>query len=347
MRRLSRIVVVFSLLFAGLAVGSAASQQGDDARSEHQRIVDFWTVDKVRQAIPRDFMLDAASGRFIPTAKGGKPGRPGGGGGGGGGGSDVTGASWEDGGTVLKTTGKVLFASGGTYYVCSASVVNDDSTNDQSVVLTAAHCAYENVGSPGFVTNWMFIPEWDNATGALSTSDSSFCDLTPYGCWTAQALVVHDGFASAGGFNGTAVQYDFAFAVLGEGGHGPATTLVETLGTQTMSFNNVSKGTQVHAFGYPHAAPYSGDDLVYCAGGVNFDNRMFKLTYKLGCDMTGGSSGGPWGTDFADGDGVLMSVNSYKYSGGNAMYGPKFNTTTEATYNAATSAVMNTIATGG
>lgn len=346
MRRLSRIVVVFSLLFAGLAVGSAASQQGDDARSEHQRIVDFWTVDKVRQAIPRDFMLDAASGRFIPTAKGGIPGRPGGGGGG----SDVTGASWEAGGTVLMTTGKVLFASGGTYYVCSASVVNDDSTN-QSVVLTAAHCAYENAGSRGFVTNWMFIPEWDNATGALSTSDSSFCDLTPHGCWTAQALVVHEGFAYAGGFNRTAVQYDFAFAVLGEGGH-DAETLVETLGTQTMSFNNVSKGTQVHAFGYPAAAPYLGDDLVYCAGGVNFDNRMFKLTYKLGCDMTGGSSGGPWGTDFADGDGVLMSVNSYKYSGGDAMYGPKFNTTTEATYDAATSADMNespedTIATGG
>lgn len=32
----------------------------------------------------------------------------------------------------------------------------------------------------------------------------------------------------------------------------------------------------------------------------NPNNRLFKLTYKLDCDMTGGASGGPWFSPFTD-----------------------------------------------
>jgi hypothetical protein len=111
----------------------------------------------------------------------------------------------------------------------------------------------------------------------------------------------------------------------------------------------VSKGTQVFAFGYPHASPYDGKDLVYCAGGADFDNRLARLTYKLRCDMTGGSSGGPWYYQFVKdtGQGVAISVNSYRYLGGSDMYGPKFNSNTSAVYNAADGATKNTIVGGG
>ncbi len=54
--------------------------------------------------------------------------------------------------------------------------------------------------------------------------------------------------------------------------------------------------------------------------------------------MTGGSSGGGWleGINEANGSGgVLSSLNSYGYSGVKKMYGPKFNSNTQATYNAA------------
>ncbi len=333
MKRLTRTVVAFSLIFAAVSVGSAASQQGDDARSEHQRIVDFWTADKVRQAVPRDFVFDRASGRFIPTAPGGVPGRPGGGGGGGD--TTVTGAHWTNGGVVLESTGKVLFSLGTDYYVCSASVVNDGGASG-SLAVTAAHCAYENAaGSVKFAENWMYIPNYDQRDEQLSLFDTTLCKPEP-GCWTATALVVHDGFASAGGFNGTAIQYDFAFAVL-EGPEGSPD--LDTYGEQGIAFDSISKGSSTYAFGYPHAATFNGD-LRYCAGGVNFDNRFFKLTYKLKCDMTGGASGGPWLFPFNDGSGTgtVMSVNSYRYSSGDAMYGPKFNASTEATYNAAKTA---------
>ncbi len=335
MRRILRSLLALTLLSAFVAPASAASPQGDAARSEHQQVVDFWTVERVRQAVPRDFVFDPASGRFLPAKPGNGKGRPGGGGGGGGGSTAVTGASWTDGGQVVDTTGKVLFELGTDangnpqYWVCSASVVSE-GVSGRSLVLTAAHCVYENEGAGEFAKNWMFIPNYDANAAALDTN-GTFCDFTVNGCWTADALVLHDGFASAGGFNGNAILHDFAFAVLGNGGNGTP-SLVESLGTQNVEFVDVSKNTAVHAFGYPHAAPYDGTDLVYCAGSVNFDNRLFKLTYKLDCDMTGGSSGGPWGTDFANGSGTLMSVNSYRYGSGGAMYGPKFNSTTQAVY---------------
>ena len=341
MRAILRALLALGLIGAFVAVGTGASSQADDARSEHERVVDFWTVERVRQAMPRDFFLDAASGRLLPAKPGN--GRPGGGGS-----TAVTGAEWMAGGDVVDTTGKVLFSLGTNangdpqYWVCSASVVEDTAAN-RSLVLTAAHCVYENEGSGEFAQNWMFIPNYDAYPEPLDPN-ATFCNSTLYGCWTASALVLHDGFASAGGFNGTAVVHDFAFTAL-EGG-GKSGSLVESLGIQDILFDDVSKNTPVHAFGYPHAAPYDGSDLIYCSGGVGFDNRLFNLTYKLGCDMTGGSSGGPWGTDFTDGSGILMSLNSYKYSNGGAMYGPKFNANTSAVYAAAVTANQDTIVGG-
>jgi hypothetical protein len=349
MSRVLRLLVALALLLASFPLLAGASNpaasQADAARAEHQRIVDFWTAERVAQAIPRGFVFDPSTGRFHPSHH--RPDHAGGPGGGGGGGSDdgsttVTGASWEGGGAVVNTTGKVLFSLGANYYVCSASVVNDSAAG-RSLVLTAAHRVYDNEGSGQFAGNWMFIPDYDAQPAPLTTS-GSFCGQTKHGCWTATALVVHDGFASAGGFNASAIVHDFAFAVLGQGGHS-GTQYVESLGSQNIVFTDVARGTQVHAFGYPHAAPYNGTDLVYCAGGAGFDNRLAQLTYKLRCDMTGGSSGGPWYRQFneSNGTGTAVSVNSYRYMGGSDMYGPKFNSNTAALYTTAHTTTGNAI----
>ena len=346
MSRAMRLLVALLVLLASfplLAVGDSGLSRADAVRAEHQRIVDFWTVERVAQAVPREFVFNPSTGRFQPAHhRPGHGGGPGGGEGGNGDSETVTGASWEGGGDVVDTTGKVLFELEGTFYVCSASVV-DDTANDRSLVLTAAHCIYENSGSGAFAQNWMYIPNYDAAPAQLDT-EGSFCEQTLYGCWTATALVVHNGFASAGGFNASAIVYDFAFAVLGSGGH-TGNQLVEVLGTQNIVFTDVARGTRVYDFGYPHAAPYNGTDLVYCAGGTDFDNRLARLTYKLRCDMTGGSSGGPWYYQFdaSSGTGTAISVNSYRYIGGNDIYGPKFNSSTASLYNAAHTADENTI----
>ena len=97
-------------------------------------------------------------------------------------------------------------------------------------------------------------------------------------------------------------------------------------------------GDTLSAFGYPAAGRYKGKDLTYCRGPIGQDPQTSNTTWSMACNMTGGSSGGPWvestdTTTFANS--TLSSLNSYGYSGGKAMYGPKFNGNTQAVFNAA------------
>ena len=346
MSRRLRLVLSLLVVFSALPLLTAAGN-GGDARSEHQRIVEFWTHERVAQAQPRDFVLDPATRQYRPAAK--PPGGPGGGGGGGS--TVVTGSSWTKGGAIDGSVGKVLFAMDGSYWVCSATVVND-SASGRSIVLTAGHCVYDEANR-AFATNWTFIPDYDAAPAPLSSSSNAYCDDTLYGCWTAAALTVHNGYASAGGFNDQAVLYDWGFAVLGLGGHDPDRLVEDVLdaaysgtGTQSIGFAQQTFGTVGHAFGYPAAQRYKGNDLTYCKGPVDGDPYNADATYRMnGCKMTGGSSGGGWlfGFDETTGYGTLFSLNSYGYSGVSAMHGPFFNGFTLATYTAALSTIGNDV----
>lgn len=294
--------------------------------SGHERIVSFWTNDKVAQAQPRDFVYNPKTRRF-------ERGKPGGSGG-------TVGASWAAGGEVLKTTGKVLFAIGSSYYVCSASTA-DDVVSGRSLILTAGHCVFDE-STGAFATNWMFVPDYDSAAPSLDSA-GLFCASTTLGCWTASALVVHSGFASAGAFNQQAIVHDFAFAVVGPGGKSGTAQLDQTVGGHPIQFSAVAGGTPTWLFGYPAAGKYMGKDLVYCQGALGFDALVANATYKVGCNMTGGSSGGPWFAPFSAGSGTLMSVNSYGYSGVKSMYGPKLNSKAQQLFAAAETATANTV----
>ncbi|MDX1449616.1 MAG: hypothetical protein R3246_11205 [Acidimicrobiia bacterium] len=349
MRRTRSILLLATAIsmLASLTTTAVAAPPELDRQAQHQRVIDFWTHERVAKAIPRDFVFDRAGG-FVPAKKPSNPGKPGGGGDGGDT-SLVTGASWTSGGRVLGTTGKVLFRMGGSYYVCSASVVADNSTSDDdAVILTAAHCAYDETNG-AFADMWMFVPAYDSAPAPL-TASGSFCADTVYGCWTASALTVHSGYANAGGFNDTAVQYDFAFATVYRGGKDANTVLDALVGTHGISYNSVSSGVEVYSFGYPAAQKYKGDDLVYCRGPVQNPPPNGDPTYRIECGMTGGSSGGPWFASFVNdptngshGTGTLVSVNSYGYRGDSGMYGPMFNGDTQTLHTAADGASTNQI----
>jgi V8-like Glu-specific endopeptidase len=324
---LSFAVALVMLALAAAPV-SAAPGASAEARAEHQRIVAFWTPARMKAAIPRPHERP-----LPPRAPNAKPVKPGGGT------ATVTGASWTKGGLVRKAVGKVFFELSGTLYTCSGSVTADSRSN-YSLVLTAAHCAYDEAKDV-FATKWMFIPDYESAP-------TRTCDKTKYGCWTATALVVHKGWASEESFTSKATQHDFAFAVVGAGGKitSDKFQLDETVGAFPITFSALGKDTPVYAFGYPAAGKYNGTKLIYCAGPVGFDTRNDKMTYSLACDMTGGSSGGPWfsGFDEVTGEGTQVSLNSYGYRTVKAtMYGPKFGDPTKAVYAAANSATEDTI----
>jgi hypothetical protein len=321
MRRRRRMAA--GLAFTLLTLQVLVAPAGATARSEHDRIVAYWTEGRMKSAIPRDLARDA-SGRIQPRA------RPGTGGG-------VTGASWRNGGPVLDKTGKVYFVMGGSAYVCSGSVINDQGRNGSSMVLTAGHCAIDETNAT-FATNWLFIPNFDG-------SPTFTCADTVYGCWTAQALVVHYGYAHAGSFDTQATTHDWAFAVVGPGGKS-SSQLDTTVGDYPIRFSGTTAGDRLAAFGYPAAGKYKGKDLTYCAGNIFTDAWNEDLTWGMGCTMTGGSSGGPWffGLNESDGTGgTVSSLTSYGYSGVKNLYGPMFNAQTQATYNAARTTTSNTI----
>ena len=307
----------------------AAGDSKDKAKAEHERIVKYWTAERIASAKPRDFVR-TDHGKFDPRVKPPKP-PPGGGGG------AVRGASWTGGGPVVQRTGKVLFTMGGSNWVCSASAVSD-SRSTHSLVLTAGHCAYDEVAR-AFATNWTYVPSFD-------TAPTFTCAQSTYGCWTATpasggGLVVHNGYATAGGFNTQATIHDFAIAIVAQGGK--TSTQLDALGTYGIAFPAISTGQSVHAFGYPAAGKYHGNDLTYCTGPTFNDNFNGNRTWGINCDMTGGSSGGPWLAGFTNTAGTATSLNSYGYGGISNMYGPKFNSNTQAVYNRANTTTGNSI----
>jgi V8-like Glu-specific endopeptidase len=321
-RHRSPLALFAALAIIGIPALAAPVGAAGTGASRHDQIVAFWTPSRLRSAIPRDFVRSGKE--FVPKAK------PGSGGGG------VTGASWTKGGAILKASGKVYFVMGSSAYVCSGSVATD-TRSGKSLVLTAGHCAYDEAAR-AFATNWLFIPEFDSAP-------TFTCANTTYGCWTADALVVHNGFASAGSFNTQATVHDFAFAVVGGGGKSGTAQLDATVGSFPISVSGTNAGDTLYAFGYPAAGKYHGKDLTYCSGQIFTDSLNSNLTWGMACGMTGGSSGGPWlkGFNETTGSGTLNSLNSYGYSGIKNLYGPKFNSNTQDVYNAANGATSNTI----
>ena len=353
MSRTSSLLLAGAVLAAALApaavAGAAPQGKADKARAEHERIVAYWTPERMKAAKPRDFerLPDGSFRQVKPTkGPGGAKGKPGTGGGGGstvcsGDVLSTSGASWDCPGPVKMLTGKVLFTMGGQEYVCSGAVADDGDNqadgNGNALVLTAGHCVWDQ-GTPGaFATNWLFYPDFD-----ANSNPSHSCSVSLYGCWTATSLVADTGFTSETQFTSAAITHDYAFAVVGPGGKGsPAAELdVAMKGEYSVGTSTSLPEERVTAFGYPQASPYDGTDLVYCNGTPFADSGLAGLTWGLGCTMTGGASGGPWlsGVKLDGSGGTLVSLNSYKYNGRRGaayMYGPKFNSETTNVWKAA------------
>ncbi|MEU0478498.1 peptidase [Streptosporangium sp. NPDC006013] len=220
-----------------------------------------------------------------------------------------TGAPWTRGGAIAKTTGRVFFTYQGRNASCSANAVTSEN---RSTVITAGHCV--RMGG-AFHSNWVFVPGYENGN-------------RPYGTWVATTL-----YTTPQWNNTEDINYDVASAVVAPLN---GRSLTDVVGGQGVSFNQ-SRRAQMHSFGYPAAGPYDGSKLVYCAGRA-FDDFLMSRDIGLNCNMTGGSSGGPWflGFNESTGLGTLNSVNSFKYDFASGwMFGPYFGTDAQAVYEAA------------
>lgn len=334
LRRLAAvgIAVVLALVSApGAAQADDAGQRVELSAEDQSTALEYWTPERMEEARSGDLLL---LGRTLKATRDvqqgvatliegvtapatqllGLEGLDGllGGllGGGGGRGSLYPGA-----GNVVLTSGKVFFTMDGTGYVCSGS---STAANNGSLVQTAGHCVHEGAGgSPA--TNFIFVPAYRDGNA-------------PYGSFPAQALHTTSQWAGGGDLS-----YDVGYAVVAPVG---GRTLTATVGAQGIGFN-LARGAHMYAFGYPAAGQYDGSKLAWCHGPVSPDTQGTS-DQGMTCNMTGGSSGGPWFLNYNEtsGIGTLNSLNSFKYTtlgllGGNKMFGPYFGSAVQSLYNAA------------
>ncbi len=293
------------------------------ATAEQARIEAYWTSERLANAIPRDYIIADGIGEARAPLSAAAV-------------DAVSGASWTGGGAINQRSGKVFFTfdpgatPGQADYVCSAAILRDGGSAANSLVLTAGHCAYDRA-TGSFATNWIFIPDWD--------SDPVFnCGSVTYGCWWARALVIRGEYVDSPDLSAS-IEHDYAIAVVGPGGK--ANTQLDALGSYPLRTSDTTAEDAVHVFGYPADTPYTGDDLVYCAGGLG--ERYLGPPYSFNiwskaCDMTGGASGGPWllgSVNPSDGSGDLVSVSSVRSLSTPTLFGPKFDGRIRAAYTTA------------
>jgi V8-like Glu-specific endopeptidase len=224
---------------------------------------------------------------------------------------ETPGAPWTSRGAVRATTGKVFFTIRGGDYVCSAGSV---TSANRDLVVTAGHCAQDATGT--WARNWIYVPGYDQGR-------------RPYGAFTARHLFVPGPWSARGDEN-----YDVALVALATyaGRH-----VTDVVGAQGIAFDQ-PRGSLVYGFGYPAGGRYDGERLTYCSGKTYPDSHKITHDEGLRCDMTEGSSGGPWLTRFdaGTGTGVVTSVSSFKYADDPAtMYGPYFGNAVRRMYDRA------------
>lgn len=193
-------------------------------------------------------------------------------------------------GVPMKTIGRLFFIHGdnGKDSYCTATSVR---SGNHDVVLTAAHCV-QKAGAPAFPYETMvFVPGYDNGK-------------MPYGVFPVRSFLMPTSFP-------TASKNDVAALVVDpvNGRH-----VNDVVGAQQVAVGR-QPGEQVTSFGYPDSHPQLGEQLMYCAGKSEVDSAVTDPAnpqQSVPCDMTGGSSGGPWLADFdpKTGMGVVVSVNS-------------------------------------
>jgi V8-like Glu-specific endopeptidase len=305
---------VLALTAAGGA--TAAPAASDDAKNPSVTsaavenagaAADYWTADRMLTAIPGDVLAGKAlerGNRSSPLiVEKGKS-------------TEVKAtrgkATLAQSEAPVKTVGKVFFTLAGANYVCSGNSV---SAKNKSTVSTAGHCVNEGPGT--FATNFVFVPAYENGAA-------------PYGKWTATSLHAPTQWSSGGD-----MAYDTGFAVVGPNSSGQ--NLADVVGASGVAFNQ-ARGLTYKSFGYPAASPFNGETLKSCTGPASNDpyNPQFN-TQGIPCDMTGGSSGGPWfiGTSSS---GVQNSINSYGYDRSAVMYGPYWGSVIQQAYNSAAAA---------
>jgi V8-like Glu-specific endopeptidase len=265
----SRVLVArFVLLGAAAAVllivadiASAAVSPGTleehAAPASAASISAYWTPARMRDARPADIRLPGSPGGTLAARAAGIPF-----------------SRFRISNTTapgVRMMGKVFFTRGGTDWLCSATVV---VARNKSLIFTAGHCVFDD---GAWDTKLTFVPAYSNGRA-------------PFGKFVARNMWSPNGWLHSGLHT-----YDMAAVTLGRNNQGTGRLVQTAVGDVGIAWNQ-TRSQLFHSFGYPAARPFTGQSLWECVsryGGYD-DSEGTPWTMGMGCDMTGGASGGGW-----------------------------------------------------
>ncbi|GHJ00058.1 hypothetical protein TPA0906_19230 [Streptomyces olivaceus] len=232
--------------------------------------------------------------------------------------------------------GKVFFDSPEGSMVCSGTVVKDvNHPGKSNLVWTAGHCVHAG-GSGGWYRNIAFVPSYnDLAKSEAELSGATTTEVAPYGTWWADWASTSDQWIKGGsesGGDGAAYDYSVLHVKPEQGGK----SLEETVGAALEVDFSAPSATEVAsmgAWGYPAAPPYNGLQMFKCVdrpGRLSLSPSLPTM-YRIGCTMTGGSSGGGW-FRVVDGETKLVSNTSIGPLENTWLAGPQLGRGAEAMY---------------
>ena len=194
-----------------------------------------------------------------------------------------------------RSIGKIFFTLHGFDFVCSGSSVAGEP---RQVVFTAGHCV--NDGNGIFAEHVVFVPGYRKG-------------LAPYGVFPAKHIWTTAEWNSG---LGLAFRNDVAAFNVGRNARGQR--LRSRVGYLGFAWNQIaangpaSRDLHWDAFGYPAGAPFNGRHLIVCEASHAVDDTITPGVgpdpIGIGCDMTGGSSGGPWILGLRTSDLITASI---------------------------------------
>ncbi|MFD7706013.1 trypsin-like serine peptidase [Streptomyces sp. NPDC059786] len=232
--------------------------------------------------------------------------------------------------------GKVFFDSPEGTMVCSGTVVTDvNHPGKSNLVWTAGHCVHAG-GGGGWYRNIAFVPSYNDLGKSESQlGNATTTEVAPYGTWWADWASTSNEWIDGGDETGGAgAPYDYA--VLHVQPEQGSKSLEETVGNALdidFSAPSAQKVSAMGAWGYPAASPYNGLQMFKCIdqpGRLSLSTSMPTM-YRIGCTMTGGSSGGGW-FRVVDGKTKLVSNTSIGPTDNTWLAGPQLGEGAEALY---------------
>lgn len=198
----------------------------------------------------------------------------------------------------FRAIGKLYFSGG----YCSASVISPNN-----IIVTAAHCVY-NTDTNAWYTGWAFYPAYRNG-------------VVPFGGFAYSSATVLTAWQSATS-SSAGRRYDVALIKLKNNSAGRGVTYYTGYLGRSWNYGNVMNLT---AFGYPSNLTY-GTLYTYQCHAETFYSSTDVI--GMGCNMTYGSSGGPWIRVFYPWTAGARNFVTSVVSGGNpsypTFYGAKF-----------------------